>query len=117
MAQEKIHSLDGLRAVAVIMVIISHKTSQNGNLMFTVLGTLGVTLFFVISGYLITTLPLREELKTGRISYPRFWLRRILRIVPAYLAYVFFLLVIDYGKERFNLDAQSYLAGHIQVDS
>ncbi len=51
------------------------------------LGWLGVDLFFVLSGFLITTLLLEERSRTGTISLPRFWGRRFLRLMPAYMLY------------------------------
>lgn len=71
-------SLDGLRAVAVISVIIYHanKAWLGG-------GFLGVEVFFVISGYLITTLLVTESATTGRISLKAFWWRRARRLLPA----------------------------------
>lgn len=71
-------SLDGLRAVAVISVIIYHanKAWLGG-------GFLGVEVFFVISGYLITTLLVTESATTGRISLKSFWWRRARRLLPA----------------------------------
>ena len=53
----------------------------------------GVTIFFVISGFLITNLLLTEESKNGSISIPSFYIRRVLRIVPVYLLYVAFILI------------------------
>ncbi|HWN31784.1 MAG TPA: acyltransferase [Pseudonocardia sp.] len=76
-------SLDGLRALSVIAVIWYHtEGSAEG---FTQ-GSLGVDFFFAISGFLITTLLLREQSTTGRISLRNFYIRRTLRIVPLYLA-------------------------------
>ncbi len=70
--------LDGLRAIAVITVIAFHfvPAALPG-------GYLGVDVFFVISGFLITALLLRERARAGRISVPRFWLRRARRLLPA----------------------------------
>jgi len=70
-------ALDGLRAIAVATVVAYHLdlVGQGG-------GFLGVDLFFVISGYLITTLLLREHGSTGRIALGAFWLRRFRRLVP-----------------------------------
>ena len=62
-------------------------------------GALGVNVFFVISGFLITSLLIREENSTGKISLIKFYLRRSLRIFPAY----FFLLFIYYILEIFKL--------------
>ncbi len=88
-------SLDGLRACAILLVLVGHlghttnfpvriPTAALGDL-----GNLGVRIFFVLSGFLITHLLLREERRTGTISLRRFYLRRALRIFPAF--YVFLL--------------------------
>jgi len=70
--------LDGLRALSVLAVIVYHanKSWLGG-------GFLGVEVFFVISGYLITTLLLIESERTGSISLGQFWLRRARRLLPA----------------------------------
>lgn len=75
--------LDGLRAIAVIGIIIYHLNKQwlSG-------GFLGVDTFFVISGYLITSLLLFEYESTGIINLKQFWLRRIKRLIPAVLVLV-----------------------------
>lgn len=76
--------IDGLRALAVIPVILFHlKISGFGG------GFIGVDVFFVISGYLITSIIVRE-IREERFSMIRFWERRILRILPA----LFFVLII-----------------------
>lgn len=74
----RLRGLDGLRAIAVTTVILFHLTP--GALPG---GYLGVDIFFVISGFLITTLLLRERATTGRISLPGFWARRARRLLPA----------------------------------
>lgn len=75
-------SLDGLRGVAVAIVVLSH--TRLGSF---VPGGFGVTIFFFLSGYLITTLLRREFERHGRISLRNFYLRRALRIFPPmYLA-------------------------------
>lgn len=73
-----IPALDGLRAFAVLAVIFYHMS-----LSWAPGGLLGVTVFFVLSGYLITSLLLIEFDNTGKINLPQFWLRRIRRLVPA----------------------------------
>jgi len=73
-----ISSLDGLRAFAVIAVILYHL-----GITWAKSGLLGVTIFFVLSGYLITGLLITEREETGRINLPHFWLRRVRRLVPA----------------------------------
>ncbi len=71
-------ALDGLRAFSVLAVIGFH-----AELPYFRGGFLGVEVFFVVSGYLITQLLLEEQRKTGRISLPQFWLRRARRLLPA----------------------------------
>ncbi|MFF1572792.1 acyltransferase family protein [Leifsonia sp. NPDC058292] len=70
--------LDGLRAVAVAAVLVYH-------LFPGILpgGFIGVDVFFVISGFLITSLLMRERARTGRIGLKRFWVRRARRLMPA----------------------------------
>jgi peptidoglycan/LPS O-acetylase OafA/YrhL len=73
-----IPSLDGIRAIAVLVVFVGHGFTLGGPWP----GDLGVTVFFFLSGYLITTLLRREYDKNGRISLGKFYLRRLLRIQP-----------------------------------
>ncbi|MEP6560903.1 MAG: acyltransferase [Nakamurella sp.] len=68
--------IQGLRAVAVILVVCDHLFTWPG-------GEVGVDVFFVISGFLITGLLLREHEETGRISWAGFYGRRVRRIIPA----------------------------------
>jgi peptidoglycan/LPS O-acetylase OafA/YrhL len=76
-------ALDGVRAVAVLAVIAYHVAPDSASG-----GFLGVDVFFVLSGYLITGLLLDEHARTGRISMPRFWARRARRLLPAVLVLV-----------------------------
>ena len=69
--------LDGLRAVAVIAVILYH---ANKNWLSG--GFLGVEVFFVISGYLITMLLINESQENGKINFRAFWIRRARRLSP-----------------------------------
>lgn len=91
-------SLDGLRCLSILAVIWHHTTSNDLHwLPGSSRGFLGVDLFFVISGFLIVTLILRERAATGSISLRNFYARRTLRIFPAYYGLlaalsVFFLL-------------------------
>lgn len=73
-----IPALDGLRALAVLGVIAYHM-----GMVWMPGGLLGVTVFFVLSGYLITSLLLIEWDNTGTINLPQFWLRRVKRLFPA----------------------------------
>ncbi|HTL30627.1 MAG TPA: acyltransferase [Tepidisphaeraceae bacterium] len=79
-------SLDGLRCLSIIMVIGFHCQLISTNFFRT--GQHGVSLFFVISGFLITTLLLREQRNSGTISLPNFYIRRTLRIFALYCAAV-----------------------------
>lgn len=90
----RIESLDGLRGFSVLLVILGHVAATNGAPEFshvpaiTSLGNVGVRFFFLISGFLITTLLLRERDEVGTISLRNFYWRRSLRILPAFLTYV-----------------------------
>ena len=77
-----VQSLDGLRAVAITGVLLVHAGAPGFNL-----GWMGVDLFFVLSGFLITNLLVGEYTRTGRISFAKFWARRFLRLMPAYWLY------------------------------
>lgn len=77
LAAGPIPSLDGVRALAVGLVFFAH-----GGLEDVVPGGLGVTTFFVLSGYLITTLMRSEYAAGGRIDYRAFYLRRLVRLMP-----------------------------------
>jgi peptidoglycan/LPS O-acetylase OafA/YrhL len=77
--------LDGLRAVAALMVVAYHFGGPGWGWLS---GWSGVHVFFVLSGFLITTLALREEDRRGRLSLPDFYVRRFFRIVPVYLVVV-----------------------------
>jgi len=76
-ARGTIPSLDGVRAIAVALVFFAHGAFEN-----LIPGGLGVTIFFVLSGYLITTLMRVEHARSGAISYRDFYLRRLLRLMP-----------------------------------
>jgi peptidoglycan/LPS O-acetylase OafA/YrhL len=75
--------LDGLRAVSIVLVMLSH-----AGLGHVVPGGLGVTIFFAISGFLITT-QIKDEIgRTGTLNLRQFYLRRLLRLAPALLVYI-----------------------------
>ena len=94
-SQRHLPALDGLRAVAVATVMFYHYTESR-----YVPGDLGVTLFFVISGFLITLLLIRENDRDGAVSLRGFYARRTLRIFPAYYAYILFSLGIDVARHH-----------------
>jgi peptidoglycan/LPS O-acetylase OafA/YrhL len=84
--------VDGLRAFSVLWVVIFHVTGEMGRglasdsllVRFLRRGFLGVDVFFVISGFLIGSLVLRERRDCGRVAVGRFYFRRALRVLPAY---------------------------------
>jgi len=99
----RIPSLDGLRALSILLVLIGHARTTVPHLPFSVRrwataipgnASQGVSIFFVISGFLITHLLLREQQKTGRISLPLFYVRRFFRIMPAYYTFLICLIVL-----------------------
>ena len=96
-------SLDGWRALSIIFVLGAHSTHAEGfppsltktfNYMFD--GVMGVRIFFVVSGLLITWLMLREEEKTQKVNLRNFYIRRALRILPVYLAFLAVIAGIQY---------------------
>jgi peptidoglycan/LPS O-acetylase OafA/YrhL len=86
LSKQHFDSLDGLRAISIAMVIWHHTAPQTVSRGLLHLGSEGVTLFFAISGFLITTLLVREQDRYTRISLKAFFIRRSLRIVPLYFA-------------------------------
>jgi len=91
LALKRFPALDGLRAIAALMVVVFHNQGPDW-----VQGWIGVQIFFVISGYLITTLMLREEDRSGQISFKRFYARRIFRILPVYFVLLGVTLVVQF---------------------
>src|SRR5687767_341370 len=89
----RIRSLDGLRAVAILLVLLAHlphslAAAPAWTERLAPLGLLGVRVFFVISGFLISSLLFAELEKSGGISLKRFYFRRTLRIFPAFYVYI-----------------------------
>ena len=82
-------ALDGIRALAVVAVLLFH-----GQMPWAVGGFLGVSVFFTLSGYLITSVVLAEHSSTGRVDPMRFWGRRFRRLAPASLTLLAVLLVV-----------------------
>ena len=83
-----IPSLDGLRAVSIAIVVISHAG-------YTIIpGSFGVTVFFFLSGFLITTLLRREHEQHGALNYRAFYWRRVWRIFPPMYAALLLGLIV-----------------------
>jgi peptidoglycan/LPS O-acetylase OafA/YrhL len=88
----KFQGLDGLRGIAILLVIIAHIFKKH--FAFWYFGQMGVNIFFVISGFLITTLLLKEKYTIGRINLKNFYIRRGLRILPLVYLYLIVLLFL-----------------------
>ncbi|MDB4982612.1 MAG: oatA 1 [Myxococcales bacterium] len=95
----RIPSLDGIRAIAILLVLLGHSISGLPAAAFLIewfeVGSFGVSIFFVLSGYLITRLLVEELERDGSISLKRFYIRRFFRIVPAYYLYLTCILVVS----------------------
>ena len=102
-----ITGLDGIRAIAVIMVLAYHL-----NLALFKSGFLGVTVFFVLSGYLITGILISEVEEEGTIDLKNFWLRRIRRLVPAVMSMAVVIIFVSAVVNRviFTKGCKDFLA-------
>lgn len=111
--QGKIPALDFLRAVAVLLVLTNHAFQTAGApdwlplKLFAYHASFGVDIFFVISGFLITTLLLRELDADGSVNLKRFYLRRSLRILPAYLC-LLVVIAIAQATGYFQLEVRDW---------
>src|ERR1035438_8133700 len=82
---QRIPGLDAIRALAILLVVAWHWQGLIGDyVLHGGFGPFGVTIFFVLSGYLITSLLLREYRKTGTISLGKFYRNRALRLFPVF---------------------------------
>ena len=92
--QSYYHPLDGFRGVAILAVILAHIGANyyTRAAHFFIDSRFGVHLFFVLSGFLITTLLIKEKINTGKISLMHFYVRLVLKIIP--VAYLFLLVAI-----------------------
>lgn len=101
-------SLDGIRAASILAVIWHHTAPFSNSLPITSRGFLGVDMFFVLSGWLIVMLLLRENDRNGDISLRKFYMRRTLRIFPIYYALLLVLALLFYVVAPGNSLAQGY---------
>ena len=101
-ARRHVPVLDGVRAVSILLVVTHHPIYPGVWPLFH--GATGVSIFFVLSGYLITMLLLREERKSGRISLTAFYTRRLFRLAPLFLLvlalYLVLILVLGMQADR-----------------
>lgn len=98
--------LDGLRCLSIVAVIGLHALGELDPVFGR--GGMGVQLFFVISGFLITTLLLREQERNGRISLRDFYVRRTLRIFPLYYAVLGLYVVLVFAMERHTAEGAAF---------
>lgn len=101
-AARHVPELDGLRGLAIVVVLIHHQLTT----VTLTGGFLGVDLFFVLSGFLITGLLLREFQHTGSISIRKFYMRRVLRLGPALALYLIACLVVVYYTQLISVQRQ-----------
>ncbi len=112
--ESQLFGLDGIRAIAAFMVVFYHFGIPN------VSGSFGVLMFFVLSGFLITWLLLRENDERGAVSLRKFYIRRSLRIFPAFYCYAAVLMsVVLFRHTRWvpaqALSALLYYSNYYQV--
>ena len=98
-AKQRIPSLDGIRALCILMVLGAHAAHTDGfpqewlgAIPYLINGSLGVQVFFVLSGFVIAYLLAREGQVFGAISLSEFYIRRVLRIFPVYYCFFFVFL-------------------------
>ena len=99
-------SLDGFRGISILLVLIFHV--QLASKYPTFHGDFGVEIFFVISGFIITTILLKEKVKKQRVSLKKFYIRRSLKIIP--IAYLYLLFVIIVNTYYLHVHPNNFLA-------
>jgi peptidoglycan/LPS O-acetylase OafA/YrhL len=109
-------ALTGVRGVAIVIVLLYH---LGINLLLRhfdgwLFGRMGVDVFFVLSGFLITTLLIREKVETGHIALKQFYIRRTLRIVPVAYLFLVVMLVINYFF-NFSISTKSFICGFLYL--
>jgi peptidoglycan/LPS O-acetylase OafA/YrhL len=101
---QRIAPLDGLRAISITLVIIGHLVKW-GHISLPIIGsydTLGVHVFFVLSGYLITTLLLKEYDRSSTVTLRTFYVRRAFRIFPAALVFLAVATTLHWHEMRWS---------------
>ncbi len=118
-SSSRIPSLDGLRALSISFVLVGHFAFSSGfpiqrSWWTDIYAHYGVRIFFVISGFLITTLLVQERQKTGRIDLKQFYIRRAYRIFPAAYFYLLVVTVVFYSSLSFKylIAAYTYMTSY-----
>jgi len=112
-ARSYFDALDGLRAISILMVLLHHVPRFSSPHFLNTLqenGRYGVAFFFVISGFLICTLLLREEEKAGKIDLWKFYGRRALRLLPLYYAALLLQTILVFGLKQYTPENQALFA-------
>ncbi len=107
--EKYISGLDGFRAIAILLVFTAHPREQIW--LGRIHGPIGVTLFFVVSGFLITHLLIQEEVARGKVNLKSFYIRRFFRIAPLYFfvlaIYVIVIVFFNFLPERREIFLQN----------
>jgi len=112
-SKPKMKGLDGLRGVSILLVILAHVLRNYPvNRVANFFGEIGVYIFFVISGFLITTLLLKEKQKYGKVSLKYFYIRRSLRILPVVFLYLIILYILN-TVFTLNISKTSFLTSFL----
>jgi peptidoglycan/LPS O-acetylase OafA/YrhL len=107
----RIPVINGLRGLAILMVVANHATlfSQQPGKLWSQSGLLGVDIFFVLSGYIITRRLMMEQQRNGSVNIKSFYIRRAFRILPLVFAYLIALCVISYFVDSLNLSRNEFV--------
>ena len=105
----RLPGLDGIRALSIMLVLVGHAFPFSARWYVGELANLGVRCFFVLSGFLITTLLLEEFQENGTIALGKFYARRTLRIFPAFYAYLLVLFLLDRLALVPRIEASSWI--------
>jgi peptidoglycan/LPS O-acetylase OafA/YrhL len=108
----RLPALDGVRAIAISLVLAGHVMIAESALANygELVGGVGVTIFFVLSGFLVTRVMLLDEARTGRLRLGRFYVRRALRIFPAFYTFLAVLTVLSALQLRPGIEPHSWWA-------
>lgn len=103
------HTFDALRFFSFLLVFIHHVPIPDSSILsyFSRSGGIGVTFFFVLSGFLITYILLHEKCSTGQIVLQKFFVRRILRIWPLFYAMILFAFITPYILNIFHISSSN----------
>lgn len=109
-------ALTGVRGVAIVIVLLYHLGINRLLRHFDgwLFGRIGVDIFFVLSGFLITTLLIKEKIESGHISLRQFYIRRALRIVPVAYLFLVVMLILNHFFD-FSISPGSFVCGFLYL--